>query len=52
VGSRVPRLYQAEQRYFLEHAQLHHNPDGRLRLRDQKRRARFQKVGPSNFKWG
>ena len=41
VGSRVPRRNQAEQRHFLEHAQLHHDPDGGLRLRSQKRRLGF-----------
>jgi hypothetical protein len=50
VGGRLPRRDQARQRDLLEHAQLHHNPDGRLRLRSQKRRARLQKVGVSNFK--
>ena len=29
---------------FLEHAQLRHDPDGRLRLRAEKRRARLEKV--------
>ena len=41
VGSRVPRRNQAEQRHFLEHAQLHHDPYGRVRLRSPERRLGF-----------
>ena len=34
----------AKQRHPLEHAQLRFHPDGRLRLRAEKRRARLEKV--------
>ena len=51
VGGRLSRRDQARQHDLLEHAQLYYDPDGWLRVRPQKRRARFQKVSPSNFKW-
>src|SRR5439155_20774016 len=44
VGGCLPRCDQTEQRHFLEHAQFHHDPDGRLRLRAQERRTGLQKV--------
>src|SRR6478736_9188420 len=44
VGSRLSGRDQARQRDLLEHAQFYYDPDGWLRVRPQKGRARFQKV--------
>src|SRR6476620_3673586 len=49
VGSRLPRRDQARQHDLLEHAQLYYDPDGWLRVRPQKRRARFQKITRAEF---
>ena len=46
LGGRLPRLDQTRQHDLLEHAELHWHPDDRIRLRPQKRRARFQKITP------
>ena len=46
LGGRLPRRDQARQRDLLEHAQFYYAPDGWLRVRSQKRRARFQKITP------
>lgn len=46
LGGGLPRCDQAGQRHFLEHAQFYYDPDGWLRVRTQKRRARFQKIAP------
>src|SRR5207253_8269347 len=44
VGGRLQRGDCAEQPRLLEHAQLHLDLDGRLRLRSQKRRAGLEKI--------
>src|SRR6266496_3871022 len=49
VGGRLPRRDQARQRDLLEHARFYYGPDGWLRVRPQKRRARFQKITPPSL---
>ena len=44
VGSGLQRRDQTERSDLLEYAQFHHDLDGRLCLRAQKRRARFQEI--------
>src|SRR2546425_6151721 len=44
MGGGLQRGDRAERPDLVEHAQLHHHPDGGLRLRAQKRRARLQGI--------
>src|SRR5438270_8885147 len=44
MGGGLQGRDQAEQLDLLEHAQLYHDPDGWLRLRGEKRRARFPEI--------